>query len=203
MKIITITGKGDKRLLIYPLMHIVKHLGKVCLIADEPGYKRLYPGYANEGGIDEVDIRISNMASEDEHSDIDSIIEDIKKEEYDYIIISTTAYIPLSSNKSIVLNTQTSTFLGWQIEEYVDKNPNVTITSVTMYNRSQKKKKKLDYFKWNSLHFQYFCGVEEDKHLYGIKDKNINDFLKRELLSILDIPSATFDKLSLTQGGKK
>ena len=83
MKKILITGKADKRIISYPLMHICNYAGKTCLITDDVNYKRLYGGYNMQGDIDNVHIEI--IPPVDANTDLSDLF--TAKEEYGYDIL--------------------------------------------------------------------------------------------------------------------
>ena len=203
MKIFVLTGKADKRILLYPLMHLCKYVGKTCVITDDPAIKRLYGGYSDSGDIDDVDIEFVASNNENAKERMGAVIDLVSNgNTYDFVIVSTVGYIAKNSVKTIALNTQSYSFLGWHVEEYKEKNPDIILSSISMYNRTKDTEGIVNNFYWDASHFQYLCHIEESKQLAGIKDKKINEFLKKEFVGLLEIPSATFDKLSVKQGGE-
>ena len=134
MKIFVLTGKADKRILLYPLMHLCKYVGKTCVITDDPAIKRLYGGYSDSGDIDDVDIEFVASNNENAKERMGAVIDLVSNgNTYDFVIVSTVGYIAKNSVKTIALNTQSYSFLGWHVEEYKEKNPDIILSSISMY----------------------------------------------------------------------
>ena len=173
MKKILVTGKADKRVISYPLMHICNYSGKTCLITDDVNYKRLYGGYEKTGDIDNVHIEIIPPVSPDE--DLSELFQEKEEYGYDILILVLDSYLADGMDRIYVIVS-------------LVKHP-VSAGVIP--------------FTWNTDDFVYLCTVEETRKLQPPKNKKIVELLQSTICTSVDIPVSTYNGLSGRTKSKK
>lgn len=190
MKTVVITGKADKRLLSYPLINLFHIAGRTCLVTDDMNYTRLYDGPLLQGEIEDVQIVITHdIESFDVHS--------LENDDFDYILYVTHHYIPEGADKVVCLCETTHDFMGTYIEDIKEDNPDYTflaLSSVTP-KLANLVDRRFNYLSWKIEHFEYFCTVEETRHLRPMKDNNVNKYLKKLFLKVFEMTARDFDEI--------
>lgn len=204
MKILPIFGKGDKRILAYPLMKCLLLLGKSVVITDDISFNRLYTEETDKKeaqvtldkkkNIQEVlEIRITHNI-EDEYKDL---IKEYEDQNFDNCLILSEKYLPDCSNKFIAITTLYKDFAGIHIDEFLgyneDKDPDLTIFTTEVLNKKDWKDVRI--FEWNEDRLLYPYKVEEHRRLLPINDKEINGFIRDKFAGLFDIPAKEFEKL--------
>lgn len=93
MKTISIVGKVDSRVIVYPLARALSLDGPTQIITDDGAYRRLYAGLESTGTINGVDISIGSLCDE---SLADSLNE--TGIPYKYRIIVSSSYVDKDSS---------------------------------------------------------------------------------------------------------
>lgn len=88
MKIVTIAGKADSRVLVYPIAYLLNQFGRVLIVTDDGAYRRLYRGYGDDG--ESGGVRICFTPSLD-RTRIGNIVNET---EVDFVICVTTGKVP-------------------------------------------------------------------------------------------------------------
>lgn len=89
MKVITVAGKVDTRVLVYPLARALSLTGLTAIVTDDGAYHRLYKGKELKGNVSGVDISIGlNMDDKLANSLSNSGVP------YDNLIVVSSNYIP-------------------------------------------------------------------------------------------------------------
>lgn len=197
MKKILITGKADKRIISYPLMHICNYAGKTCLITDDVNYKRLYGGYNTQGDIDNVHIEI--IPPVDSNTDLSDLFTAKEEYGYDILILVLDSYMTDGMDGIYIVGNQIRTFMDIEIEEVMDEHPNTTAFAVSLVKRSVPS--GVIPFVWNMDDFFYLCTVEETRKLQAPKNKKMVELLQRSICSATGTPMSTYT--GLTVGVKK
>lgn len=97
MRIISVVGKVDSRVLVYPLARALSMQGLTGIITDDGSYRRLYPGKTKIGCINGIDISVNaNMDESTIHSLDNSGID------YDNLIFVSYDYIHPESDGIII-----------------------------------------------------------------------------------------------------
>lgn len=197
MKKILITGKADKRIISYPLMHICNYAGKTCLITDDVNYKRLYGGYNMQGDIDNVHIEI--IPPVDTNADLSDLFTAKEEYGYDILILVLDSYMTDGMDGIYIVGNQIRTFMDIEIEEVMDEHPNTTAFAVSLVKRPVPS--GVIPFVWNMDDFFYLCTVEETRKLQAPKNKKMVELLQRSICSATGTPMSTYT--GLTVGVKK
>ena len=199
MKKILVTGKADKRVISYPLMHICNYSGKTCLITDDVNYKRLYGGYEKTGDIDNVHIEIIPPVSPDE--DLSELFQEKEEYGYDILILVLDSYLADGMDLIYIIGNRIRTFMGIEIEEVMEEHQNTTAFAVSLVKHPVSA--GVIPFTWNIYDFVYLCTVEETRKLQPPKNKKIVELLQSTICTSVDIPVSTYNGLSGRTKSKK
>lgn len=107
MKILTIVGKVDTRVLAYPLARALSLNGLTAMITDDGAYRRLYHGEELQGTVSGVDISVGIKADEDLKNSLNS-----SGIPYDNIVFVSADYIPSDSTGVIVCHGVDRSMMG-------------------------------------------------------------------------------------------
>ena len=107
MRLLTIVGKVDTRVLAYPISRALSLTGSTALISDDGAYRRLYNGEELQGTVSGVDISVGVNTDEVlRHSlDASGVV-------YDNIVLVSSSYIPSDSNGVIVCHGSDRSMMG-------------------------------------------------------------------------------------------
>ena len=107
MRLLTIVGKVDTRVLAYPISRALGLTGLTALISDDGAYRRLYNGEELQGTVSGVDISVGVNTDEVlRHSlDASGVV-------YDNIVLVSSSYIPSDSNGIIVCHGSDRSMMG-------------------------------------------------------------------------------------------
>lgn len=115
MRIISVIGKVDSRVIVYPLARALALKGFTGIITDDGAYRRLYPGRAKIGNVNGIDVSIvSDINDETIHSLDKSGIQ------YDYLIIVSCDYIHPNSDGIVICHGVDRSMLA--VEETVEED---------------------------------------------------------------------------------
>ena len=97
MRILTIVGKVDSRILAYPLARALSINGLTAIITEDGAYRRLYHGEETTGTVNGIDISVGAVVN-------DELMESLSDSgiPYDNIIVVSGNYIPSNSDGVIV-----------------------------------------------------------------------------------------------------
>lgn len=97
MRVLTVVGKVDTRVLVYPLARALSLTGLTAIVADDGAYRRLFKGKGLKGTVSGVDVSIGlNMDVQLKNSLNNSGVP------YDNLIVVSSNYIPKDSDGVIV-----------------------------------------------------------------------------------------------------
>lgn len=97
MKVITIAGKVDTRVLVYPLARALSLTGLTAIVTDDGAYRRLFKGKQLKGNVSGVDISVGlNMDESLKNSLSRSGVA------YDNLIVVSSNYIPADTDALIL-----------------------------------------------------------------------------------------------------
>lgn len=107
MRLLTIVGKVDTRVLSYPIARALSLQGLTALISDDGAYRRLYHGDGNKGTVSNIDISVGANADENLKNSLnDSGIQ------YDNVVFVSSGYIPADSSGVIVCHGADRSMMG-------------------------------------------------------------------------------------------
>lgn len=190
---IAITGKADKRILIYPLMRACSIAGRTSIVTDDAAYKRLYVGKDNYGEIEDIKINVLPVMTDDMIKETE---EQAVINETEYLIFISDSYYPKDAGHILMLCEQNCTFLGNYIEDIIDEQNNITFGTLTLYPHKIKafvpKDVHMHQITWKPEHSLYLFQVEETRQLLPLKDKFISAILVDAFAAPLNIKAASF-----------
>lgn len=178
MNIISIVGKVDTRVIVYPLARALSMSGMTAIVTEDGAYRRLYFGSENTGTISGVDVIVG--------AKLDSTLVDIVKNTgvpYDYIITVSSCIVPSIANCVLVCKgidkSINSSMKNNEIDESNDTNednnieipdgvPNKSI--YISYESAPKDGLASVRLKDGFIRYIYEC--EETKELHATDDKN-------------------------------
>lgn len=193
MKILALAGKADKRLLAYPLMHILALAGKTLVITDDINYRRVYKGFTNNGQIHDMAVDI--YPSIDQYT-VQGILDLYSEDSYDYCLMITDLFRYEQADATLCICSKTKSFLGTAIEELNDTHPEEckAIISINPLDKKEWLKLKVTPLSWNSKRFEYVYNCEEQKELLPVTDKEVLSELERVYLKAIGISQKAFEK---------
>lgn len=194
MKVLSVVGKADKRLLTYPLMHVLAFAGKTIVITDDVAYRHLYRGFTNEGVVNDILIRIIPDLDTDK---ITRIVNDLKENheaEFDFCLVITDIHRCENADATICVCARSKSFLGTKLEDFSEKEPNVVKTFIGIDEINKKEWRKLGVMplRWTSSRFIYVYECEEQKKLLPFDDKEVLNVIGTAFLKDLNINAKTF-----------
>lgn len=89
MKVITIAGKVDTRVLVYPLARALSLTGLTAIVTDDGAYRRLFKGKQLKGNVSGVDISVGLNMDESLKNSLNR-----SGVAYDNLIVVSSGYIP-------------------------------------------------------------------------------------------------------------
>ena len=89
MKILSIVGKSDTRVVAYPLIRALSITGQVGVITDDGCFRRLYPGRNVIGTVNGVDIAVCGRVNDKFMHVLDNT-----GINYDYLVVVSSDYVP-------------------------------------------------------------------------------------------------------------
>lgn len=97
MRVITIVGKVDTRVIAYPIARALAMGGQTCILSEDAAYKRLYYGTGSDGNVNGIDIKVR------QDIDIDQIVDaDRGYMAYDNLIVVSNNFISKNTDGLIV-----------------------------------------------------------------------------------------------------
>jgi hypothetical protein len=193
---LAVIGKGDKRPFVYPLLSVARDAAKTCLITDDPSYRRLYPGYKDTGEIEGIKIRIIPHMPQNPGGEELAVLEKASnsavKDGCDCIIYVFDAYAPKDTEKTLAVITQTRTFLGWEMDEYVEEHPGTVFAYMSMFYKAKPGEVRVNVFEWKMPVYAYLTETEEYKKLMPFRGREIGAFLAKQFAAPLNITESCF-----------
>ena len=111
MRVITVAGKVDTRVLVYPLARALSLTGLTAIVTDDGAYRRLFKGKQLKGNVSGVDVSVGlNMDENLKNSLNNSGIA------YDNLIVVSSNYIPKDTD-SLILCHGYDNSMSQEIEE--------------------------------------------------------------------------------------
>ena len=116
MRMVTIVGKIDSRVLVYPLMRALSMSGLTGVITDDGAYRRLFNGKELIGSVSGVDISVCPRVNEKNLYSLAAT-----RLSYDYILVVSSDFIPEETDGIIVCHGLDRSILGVsQVEDEDD-----------------------------------------------------------------------------------
>lgn len=195
MRVLSIVGKTDKRLLTYPLMHILALAGRTIVITDDVTYRHLYRGFTNHGEIHDLTIMVEPSLDEKK---ITEMIGKLDEDECDFCLVITDIIRCPNADTTLCVCAKSKSFLGVKIDEFSEKEPNAfkTFISINEINKKEWLKLGVMPLQWTAARFSYIYECEERKELLPFSDKDVLVVLETVFLKDLNITAKTFHKLA-------
>lgn len=211
MNILAIIGKGDKRILAYPLLHNLALMGKTAVLTDDAAYSRLYSEGSTEGSldIDFTDRKLKKRGRIHETIEItiapslkdvyDSFISECEIEQYDNVLVLSDAYLP-NCDAYVALTSAYKDFFGKHLDEFLTYNDDKDIQGIIFTSAPQNRKEWAEQrvipFTWTEERLLYMYRTEESRKLMPLNDKEIIAFLCDRFASTLGVTPKEFLKMS-------
>lgn len=195
MKILSVVGKADKRLLTYPLMHVLAFTGRTIVITDDVTYRHLYRGFTNNGELHDISIRV---IPDLDTQKITQITNDLNEADYDFCLVITDIHRCENADSTLCVCAKSKSFLGTNIEEFSEKEPKAFKTFISIGETNKKEWKKLGVMPlhWTSTRFSYIYECEESKTLLPFQDKEVLNVIGTAFLKEINISVKTFLQVS-------
>lgn len=97
MKILTIAGKVDTRVVAYPLARALSLMGLTAIVTDDGAYRRLYKGQEMKGNVSGVDLSVGLKMDSDLKNSLNK-----SGIAYDYMVVVSSNYIPEDSDGILI-----------------------------------------------------------------------------------------------------
>ena len=195
MKILSVVGKADKRLITYPLMHVLAFAGRTIVITDDVTYRHLYRGFTNNGAVQDVFIRV---IPELDTKKISQITSDLGDADYDFCLVITDIHRCENAESTLCVCAKSKSFLGTKIEEFSEKEPKSFKTFISIGEINKKEWKKLGVMPlhWTASRFSYIYECEEHKMLLPFQDREVLNVIGTAFLKEINISANTFLQVS-------
>lgn len=198
MKILSVVGKADKRLLTYPLMHILAFAGRTVVITDDLTYRHLYKGFTGSGEIHDILIRIIPDLDTKKITRIINEIKEANETGYDFCLVITDIHRCENADATLCVCAKSKSFLGTKLEEFSEKEPNAfkTFISINEINKKEWRKLGVMPLRWTPSRFTYIYECEERKTLLPFYDKEVLNVIGTAFLKVIGIAPKTFLRVS-------
>lgn len=120
--VLTVAGKVDSRVVVYPLLYMLKNFGRVLVVTDDAAYRRLYHGYEDAGEVSGVGICVSP------NLDVDALSEEVSSFAPDYIVCVTSGRVPEFTTHLLVLTGYDRSLAGGNAHTKSELEQGVTVT---------------------------------------------------------------------------
>lgn len=177
MKIITVLGAVDKRIIVYPLARALSKEHNVVIIADDGAYRRLYAGHATHGTCGRIDI----VTGIDISGDLIKSIEQFGSQ-YDYALVVSNDKVPAGCEYVVKCTGVDRTICP---ESESNEVLDIPSTDVILSHKVQKDKNKV------SINI----GVEAVKYLFDVEEQR-----QLKLLPVPEINKAIANVFSKATG---
>lgn len=193
MKIISIVGKVDTRVVVYPLLKALSLQGSTAVVTEDGSYRRLYFGSEDNGTVSGVDIILT--------SKIEDYIEGVVREsgiKYDYVVTVSSTVIPSGANGVLVCKGIDKSINGQSGKEELTEENDTNednkivipdgITNKSLYiSYESAPKDGIPSVKLKDGFIRYIYGCEETKELQPVEDKGYIKTLSVLLSDLLKI----------------
>lgn len=177
MRVLTIAGKVDTRVLVYPLARALSLTGLTAVVTDDGAYRRLFKGKGLKGTVSGIDVSVGlNMDIQLKNSLAFSGIP------YDNLIVVSSNYIPKDSDGVIICHGVDDS-MGADLED--------NIKDETEEVRPKPKKKKLGFGK-------KAVNEQEDETIEVDESTNSESELNNEAVN--DIEEDNDDSFDIPEG---
>jgi len=106
MMVLTVAGKADSRVIVYPMLYVLKNYGRVMVASDDAAYRRLYHGYANAGEVSGIGVFVHPMLN------VELLSEEVNKVAPDFLVCVTNGYVPDFTTHLLALTGFDRSFAG-------------------------------------------------------------------------------------------
>lgn len=198
MKILSVVGKTDKRLLTYPLMHILALAGRTVVITDDVAYRRLYKGFTDNGEVHDLSIKVIPDLDTKKIEQITSGLRETSENEYDFCLVITDIHRCKNADATLCVCANSKSFLGTRFEEFTEQEPNAFKAFISIGDIKKKEWEKLGVtpLQWTSSRFSYIYECEERKTLIPFQDKEVLNVIGTAFLKEINLTVKAFLKVS-------
>jgi hypothetical protein len=102
--VLTVAGKADSRVVVYPLAYLLRSFGRVAIVTDDGAYRRLYHGYSDAGEVSGVSVYVSPTMC------TGALNTHIQRVAPDFLLYVTNGFVPLGTSHLLVLTGFDKTF---------------------------------------------------------------------------------------------
>jgi hypothetical protein len=106
MVILTVAGKADSRVIVYPLAFMLKNYGRVAIASDDDAYRRLYHGFEDVGECCGVSVAVYPRLTAELMAD------EVNKFSPEFLICITNGYVPEFTTHLLVMTGYDRSFDG-------------------------------------------------------------------------------------------
>jgi hypothetical protein len=184
--VISIFGKIDKRILVFPLIRAYSMTGQTIVITDDGCFKNLYHTSGSTGEIDGVKIMVIN----DLPPDLSKITQ-----EYQNVIYVLSDMAELPADNTLVCHGEDKTMIRGGTRGTEKNNKDKSITDI--YLRMAPIKTKEIQIILKPYYYRYLVETEEKKELLVLKDKKICQLLSKTCSNAVGMKEAQFYMLLL------
>lgn len=126
MIILTVAGKADSRVVVYPAAFMLKNYGRVAIVSDDDAYRRLYHGFEDVGEVDGVSIAVLPRLEPELMAD------EVQRFNPDFLICVTNGYVPEFTTHLLVLTGYDRSFDGGNAhsKEEMEQGVDVNLTDI-------------------------------------------------------------------------
>jgi len=169
---ILLYGLADKRFIAYPLLKVVKELGKVLVVSDDGCFRRFSDEGVLEFSLGNIDFMVS--------ANYESISQEVSsiKHQYNYIVYVLSNEIPQGVTKVIQVKGVSKHFYDLENENtfHVD-NKELDIVDVVVSFNKLKDKEVLTIIPSKSL-IEYVYNCEDSRDFLATKDSSYASMLQ-------------------------
>lgn len=195
MKILSVVGKADKRLITYPLMHVLALAGRTLVITEDVTYRRLYRGFTNEGEVHDISIRIVPDLDIEKITQITASLTD---SDYDFCLVITDVCRCENADATLCVCAKSKSFLGTSLEVFSEQEPQTikTLVSIGEVNKKEWQNLGVIPLQWKPSRLTYIYECEESKTLLPFSDKEVLSVIGTAFLKELNLSQKIFLEVS-------
>ena len=106
MNVLTVAGKADSRVIVYPLLYALRKYGRVAVATDDAAYRRLYHGYDDIGEVSGVSVFVHPFL------DVEALSTEVNNFSPEILICVTNGYVPEFTTHLLALTGYDRSFEG-------------------------------------------------------------------------------------------
>lgn len=191
MRIVTLVGTVDKRILVYPIARALSFENNVAILTDNGIYRNLFTEKAHESMLGRVNIKVSLCD--------DSIVEKINEIGigYEYLLVDSSFDIPTNSDYIIYCRGVNKSFYPEDIIQVIEEKPHCEV----VISPEPPEGKGTLAIKVDEGVCSYLYGVEESKQFKMFKSKALNKVLAKIFAPALNMNEASLLELLMRKDG--